>query len=689
MEQTGHGSSTAMISPPISPLILPLGTAAWGRGCRRGGHVTAWYLLCLLGLLVSAMGVSAAAVVPQAALVPRPVRIEPAAGAFELTAQTRIQAGPGLEHEAGYLADLLAPALGRRPSLEAGGGNAIVLALEPSLERLGREGYTLSVTPQSVRLAAPTATGIFRGMQTLRQLLPPGIESGKAVAGPLAIPACNIEDQPAYAWRGLMLDTCRHFFPVEYILRYIDLLALHKMSVFHWHLTEDQGWRLEVPKYPRLTEVAAWRRALPADTDWTGGSMHRDGRYGGFYTAAEVRRVVEYAAARHILVVPEIEMPGHSLAALAAYPNLSCTGGPFEVGTRWGVYDDVYCAGKEATFTFLQDVLDEVCTLFPGPYIHIGGDECPKTRWQRCPDCQRRMRDNGLRTEAELQSWFIKRIDAYLVGKGKRLIGWDEILEGGLSPNATVMSWRGTTGGLAAAREKHDVVMSPTSHCYFDYPFDVTGNAAAGTVSLARVYGLVPTPAELAADLHHHILGAQGNVWTERITTGDRCDAMTFPRACALAEALWTAADQRNYNDFAARLRGHLARLDALGVKYTDDPLARAVEVGVWQPGQLQRADVELSWDLGTALAGPGRYEVRLEHINGRDPLRIRQVEIRRDGQSIARDGHEGQAGPSTRANTYRLTVPAVEAGGRYTLHVSVRGAAANDTRGAVLLIGP
>ncbi len=327
------------------------------------------------------------------------------------------------------------------------------------------------------------------------------VENQKVIEGlSLSVPACIIEDEPRFVYRGMHLDVGRHMFPVATIKRYIDMLALHKMNTFHWHLTEDQGWRIEIKKYPKLTEIGAFRNETVVGHAGRPPLVFDGKRYGGFYTQDEVRDVVAYAKSKFITVIPEIEMPGHAMAALASYPELSCTGGPFEVNTKWGVMDDVFCAGKEETFTFLQDVLTEVIDLFPGTYIHVGGDECPKARWEKCPLCQKRIKDEGLKDEHELQSYFIQRIEKFLSSKGRKLIGWDEILEGGLAPEATVMSWRGTKGGIAAAKQKHDVIMTPSSHVYLDYyQCEPAGQplAIGGYLPLEKVYSFNPMPEEL------------------------------------------------------------------------------------------------------------------------------------------------------------------------------------------------
>ncbi|MRR38363.1 beta-N-acetylhexosaminidase, partial [bacterium] len=392
----------------------------------------------------------------------------------------------------------------------------------------------------------------FYAVQTLLQLLPPAVFRPSEAAGVRwVVPAVRIEDHPRYPWRGMMLDVARHFFPKEFVKEFIDYLALHKMNTFHWHLTDDQGWRLESKRYPTLTTVSAWR-ADREDLHWNARPQQRPGEiatYGGFYTQADVKEVVEYAAERFITVVPEIEMPAHAMAVLAAFPELSCTGGPFTVptGSVWPI-TDIYCAGNDSTFRFLENLLDEVITLFPATYIHVGGDEANKKEWKRCAKCQARIASEKLKNEEELQSYFIRRIERHLSGRGKRLIGWDEILEGGLPPGATVMSWRGVDGGIEAARSGHDVVMSPTSHCYIDYyqgDWRLEPIAIGGFVPLTTVYAYEPTPEALTPAEAKHVLGAQGNLWTEFVGTPEKAQYMAFPRIAAMAEVTWSAKDRR------------------------------------------------------------------------------------------------------------------------------------------------
>lgn len=425
---------------------------------------------------------------------------------------------------------------------------------------LPSEWYSLTVEPDRILIAATTEAGLYRGSRALVQLLEQGSDVG-------SLPCLSITDSPRFPWRGMHLDVVRHFFPVDFVKQYIDLLARYRMNSFHWHLTDDQGWRIEIKSRPKLTEVGAWRSGsqvgpyarLEFDTV----------RYGGYYTQDEIREVVAYAAARHINVVPEIEMPGHALAALASYPQVGCVGGYYEVNRGWGVFEDVFCAGNDSTFSLLEDVLTEVMDLFPSPYIHIGGDECPKEQWKECPKCQARMKAEGLKDEHELQSYFIQRIEQFVNAKGRKIIGWDEILEGGLAPNAAVMSWRGTEGGVAAAKSGHYAVMSPGSHCYFDHYQGDPANeplAFGGYTPLQKVYSYEPIPAELNAEEAKYILGAQGNLWTEYILTQEHAEYMALPRMLALAEVLWTPKESRDEADFIRRLEKEFERLEEMGV---------------------------------------------------------------------------------------------------------------------------
>ena len=516
---------------------------------------------------------------PIVSIVPLPESLTVGTGRFTLAASTAVWADAATAGIARRFAAAIAPATGLNLAVRVGGtptGRAIVLRRDARLTRLGAEGYELTVTPRQVTIRAREPAGVFYGLQTIRQLLPPEtFREARVDSVAWGIPAVRIVDRPRFSWRGAHLDVGRHFMPKEFVKKYIDLLALHKLNSFHWHLTEDQGWRLQIRKYPRLTEVGAWRTQTVVGrqgsaTDST--TWKFDGqRHGGFYTQEDVREIVAYARDRFVNVLPEIEMPGHALAAIAAYPQLGVTGQPVDVGMRWGVYANILNA-EDSTVAFMQDVLAEVLELFPSRFIHIGGDEADKALWKTSPRIQERIRELGLKDEHELQSWFIQRMDAFLTGKGRRLVGWDEILEGGLAPNATVMSWRGTAGGIEAARAGHDVVMAPTSHTYLDYyqSQNTTGEplAIGGYLPLETVYAFEPIPAELEATHRGRILGAQVQVWTEYMKGPKQVEYMAFPRLTALAEVVWTPAGRRNYRDFLTRLGDHLQRLAILDVAY-------------------------------------------------------------------------------------------------------------------------
>ncbi len=445
----------------------------------------------------------------------------------------------------------------------------IVLFLDETCSDLNSEGYRLQVRRRGIEIHANQPEGLFYGVQSLLQLFPLAFYENKIV-DELQVQGIQITDEPRFPYRGMHLDVCRHMFPVAFIKKYIDLLATYKFNTFHWHLTEDQGWRIEIKQYPKLTEIGAYRDSTVVGHAGGANPTYDGQRYGGFYTQEEVREIVQYASDRMVTIIPEIEMPGHSLAALSAYPELACTDGPFRAATTWGVFEDIYCP-KEETFVFLENVLAEVMELFPGTYIHIGGDEAPKKRWEESGFCQDLMKKEGLKNEHELQSYFIHRIESFLNSHGRKLIGWDEILEGGLSPNATVMSWRGTEGGIAAAQQGHDAIMTPGSHCYFDhYQADPKTQplAIGGFTPLDKVYGYEPVPEELSVEEAQHILGAQANVWTEYIPTPEQVEYMVLPRMAALAEVNWSAPTNKNWNDFQYRLSTHFLIYDALEYNY-------------------------------------------------------------------------------------------------------------------------
>lgn len=497
-------------------------------------------------------------------VIPKPLSLVQNEGSFKVTKSTKFYAStPEAKTIATFFASKIESSTGYDLAIseEEVSSNAIALLIDNSLE-VNDEGYTLDATDKLVSIKAKTAKGLFYGMQTLMQLLPAEIESTTVVNGiAWTLPCVTIKDEPRFAYRGIMLDPCRHFIPVENIKKQLDVLALFKINQFHWHLTEDQGWRIEIKKYPKLTEI---------------GSKRVDGEgteYSGFYTQEQIKEVVAYASERFINVIPEIELPGHALAAISAYPDLSCKGDSLSPRIIWGVEEDVYCAGKEETFKFLEDVIAEVVPLFPGEYFHIGGDECPKVRWEKCPLCQKRMRENKLKNEHELQSYFVQRIEKVLASHGKKMIGWDEILEGGLAPSATVMSWRGEDGGIAAASMDHDVIMTPGSNgMYLDhYQGDskIEPVAIGGYTLLEKTYSYNPVPDTLVGlGKSNFVKGVQGNIWSEYMYTTDLMEYRIYPRILAVAEIGWTPLEGKDYKDFERRIDNALVRLDCHGINY-------------------------------------------------------------------------------------------------------------------------
>jgi hexosaminidase len=524
--------------------------------------VIIWFSFVCLG------SAAAARSAPVPAVIPQPVSMRVAKGAFEIGSATRVVAAGPAGVEAAKLIDALAPAMGFRLRLVEGKGgpNTIVLSLDASeKEKFGAEGYRIDVTPERIDVRAVEPAGLFYGIQTLRQLLPTDVFRRKKVEGvKWSVPCVKVTDYPRFAWRGLLVDPARHFIPKEDMLRFIDTMAAHKFNSLQVHLTDKQGWRIEIRKYPKLTAIGSKMDRSRRKT--------KDGQYvGGFYTQDDVREIVRYAADRHITIVPEIGMPAHTGAAIVAYPELGVNTGhlanlPPE--QRWGKTKSLI-APSPKTVAFFQDVLGEVIELFPSKYIHIGGDEARVGHWAGDPKMQAQMKRLKLKNAHELQSWFLKQMDAFLTNSGRRLIGWDEILQGGLAPGATVMSWRGTSGGIAAAKAGHDVVMAPTSHTYFDYrqaPRE-TGFGRS-VIDLRKVYAFEPIPAELDAEQAKHVLGGQAQLWGEKIRDRRRREFMAFPRACALSEVLWSPKESRRIDPFLLRLDKHLNRLEAAGVNY-------------------------------------------------------------------------------------------------------------------------
>lgn len=436
------------------------------------------------------------------------------------------------------------------------------------------EGYKLSITKESIEICSADPNGLFYGVQTLFQMMPPE----KKALSKIKIKSVEIEDYPRFSWRGLHLDVCRHFMPKEFIFKYLDYMAIHKLNTFHFHLTDDQGWRIEIKKYPLLTEIGSVRSETLVGRYSKENAVYDGTPHSGYYTQEDIREIVKYAADRYITVVPEIEMPGHALAALSAYPELGCTGGPYKSATKWGVFDDVMCAGKESTFNFLEGVIDEVISLFPSTFIHVGGDECPKVRWHDCPLCQQRMKEESLADEHQLQSYFVQRMERFINGKGRKIIGWDEILEGGLAPNAAVMSWRGEEGGISAAGQQHYVVMTPGSHCYLDHyqgDKETEPLAIGGFTPLEKIYGYEPVPAALSAENARFVMGAQGNVWTEYMASPAHVEYMVYPRAAALSEVLWSPKESRDYPSFMKRMKTMVKRYRSIGLNYCPNEFSK------------------------------------------------------------------------------------------------------------------
>ena len=487
-------------------------------------------------------------------IVPAPLEVTAAEGEpFLLKNGTAIIYPAGdeaMRRNAGFLAEYIGEQTGLKltPAEGSAEGPAVTLALGPVTDN--PEGYRMEVAADGVTITATTPAGVFYGIQTMRKAV--GVTKGQCRMAPV-----TVTDSPRFAYRGMHLDVSRHFFTVEEVKTYIDMLALHNINRFHWHLTDDQGWRIEIRKYPRLTEVGSQRKQTVIGRN----SGEYDGKpYGGFYTQDEARDIVAYAAERYITVIPEIDMPGHMQAALAAYPDLGCTGGPYDVWMQWGISDDVLCAGNDATITFIKDVLAEIIDIFPSEYIHVGGDECPKVRWESCPKCQARIAQLGLKSdethtkEQRLQSYVISQAAEFLAANGRRMIGWDEILEGGLAPGATVMSWRGEGGGIAAARLHHDVIMTPNTYHYFDY-YQAKDTAAeplaiGGYLPIERVYSYEPMPRSLSPDEQRYIVGVQANLWTEYIPDMAQVQYMVLPRMAALAETQWCAPEKKVYEQF-------------------------------------------------------------------------------------------------------------------------------------------
>ncbi|UYQ91883.1 family 20 glycosylhydrolase [Chitinophaga horti] len=584
----------------------------------------------LLGLLVAAGATQAASA---QSIIPKPLQIKQSAGNFNLAAAAIVvppTATADVKRLSAYMADVLKQESGKSLPVKdvAPAKGGITLELK-AIDSLGEEGYTLNIQPEGMKLVAATPAGLFHGIQSVRQL---------AIAEGNSLRSVAVYDRPQFGWRGFMLDVSRHYFPKEVVKRYIDHLALLKMNTFHWHLVDDEGWRIEIKKYPKLTAVGAYRPDR-LGTDWRSQAPSAEGeaaKYGGFYTQADIREIVAYAAERYITVIPEIEMPAHALSAMVPYPQLACFDGfpkvlPSGGGPKFREY--IYCAGNEQSFQFIDDVLTELAALFPAGYIHIGGDEAPKEKWAVCPKCQQRIKDEGLHNEHELQSYFIKRVEKMLQAKGKKLIGWDEIREGGLSPDATVMAWRGIKPALQSAAEGHKVIITPKHLSYFDYPqgkgYEPTGFGTR--LYLEDLYNFDNSLPDFSDTLKSMVLGLQANLWTEQTQTLSDIEYRTFPRLFALAENAWSAPEQKDFNDFTTRMAAYYPWLDKNGINYR-------------KPDVVSRyANYVFTDSMKVTLQAPHkdgeiRYTTDLTEPDKRSPLYTNAFIIKKDAVVNARE---------------------------------------------------
>ena len=619
--------------------------------------------------MVSALVVAMAA---QYSIIPAPVTLIQQPGSFSFNDGTVLVADKGLKKVAEMAKTYFHLTDGTATK------NAVVLKVDKSL-KLGDEGYRLIVDTDTVEIQGKSAAGVFYGLQSLRQLMP---TSGWNGSHSFSVPAVIIEDQPRFSWRGAHLDVGRNFMPMAFIKKFIDTLAMHKMNSFHWHLTEDQGWRIEIKKYPKLTSVGSKRsRTMLTYSPPT----YDEHAYGGFYTQDEAREIVKYAAQRFVNVVPEIEMPGHSQAAIAAYPELGNTTDKLDVAVNWGVNTHVFNP-EVKTIHFLQDVLDEIMAIFPSKFIHIGGDECPKDEWKASPRVQQLMKERGCKDEHEMQSWFVKQMDQYLASKGRRLIGWDEILEGGLAPGATVMSWRGEKGGIDAANAGHDVVMASTNALYFDfYQADpkMEPHAIGGNLSLRKVYDFDIIPSTIAPEKQHHILGGQFQIWTEYIRTPEYAEYMAWPRGLAAAEIFWSPRSKKNFRDFVDRLKVNLPHL---GVNYRPLDGNLGLPTAEWRSGQVSNDYQTRRWDISSAVTGNGAYTIRFQYTSGAFRLDVDGLEVLADGKVVGADAHFGRTGAEDVRNVWHVTLKGVSAGAKVEIRAKVRGDGGGDTNGDILV---
>ena len=617
-------------------------------------------------------------------VIPKPCEVQefPGTAPFRLYDNAAIVADPAFAGEAVLASEELGASTGYALPVTEGGrpkpGDIVFVrdAGQP------KEGYCLTVTEDNVRIAAADGAGAFYGYQTLRQLLPPEIYADSPVRNvEWKAPCVVIRDRPRLAWRGTHLDDARHFLGPEAFRAQIDAMAAYKMNVLHWHITDDQGWRIEIKKYPEIAEQGSVRPCSARRGDRGNPDGTPYGPY--FYTQEQIRELVAYAARRHITVVPEIDMPGHMRALLASHPELSCRGERRPPRWQWGVDEDIICAGNDAAIAMMKAILDEITALFPSEFIHIGGDEAPKTRWNACPKCQARIRAEGLRDAHHLQSWFIGTMARHLESRGRKAIGWDEILEGGLPQGTAVMSWRGSSGGVAAAKLGHQVVMSPNSHCYFDYgqgiaddPYEYLG----ANITLERAYALNPTDG-IPGEMQHYVIGVQGNLWSEYIWDLRDLQWKAWPRCTAVAEIGWTPQAQRGWADFRRRTLDNYARFRAMGVNAAPLP---AEPVGRWSSGEIPTEYVTRTWDVTETVTAPGIYRVTFAFTGGYARLDIRSAAFVAGGRVLCEDRHDGRTGGTHLANTYQLLLRELPAGAKVTLSAVVRTDGSDDSNGTV-----
>ena len=598
-------------------------------------------------LILSIFCFSAHSQTPEVVLIPKPQQMKIHNGSFNIDKNTSFFFEPEFEIAGNFFQDFLQNSVGFQLTKKSKDKAQILIEKDGSQPA---EGYSLDISDSNIKIKASDASGAFYAIQTLRQLLPPELElpltptstssaqrKGEIKDKAISLPQLTITDFPKFRYRGMHLDVARHFFDKEFVKKYIASIAMLKMNYFHWHLTEDQGWRIEIKQYPKLTSIGAYRDETRIGHYEDKPERYDGKRYGGFYTQEDIKEVVAFAAQHNVIIIPEIEMPGHAQAAISSYPELGCTGEKIHVATTWGVFEDIYCP-KEETFIFLENVLSEVIPLFPGEYIHIGGDEAPKLRWKNCDHCQKLIKDFDLKDEDGLQSYFIHRIEKFVNSKGKKMIGWDEILEGGLAPNATVMSWRGMQGGIDAAKQKHDVIMTPVSHAYFDYYQSENLNeptAIGGFLPLKKVYSLNPIPNELTEEEGKYILGAQANVWTEYIPTTEQVEYMVFPRILAMSEVVWSGPSQnfdKDYPDFFSRVEDFMKRLDALDINYAN--YLYEVE------GDILKKDGNVYYVLTTPTKGK---EIRYSKNNSETEVYSKPILIEEDTKITANVFKDGE----------------------------------------------